>query len=270
MDIVRNHSSIFQALFALLSGTVLGIIGLLTGAILTIVVILITMSIGLNMTPAVLIVVGLIFTQGVGCIGITVLYLKYRSNFSNYLSKNYSLFDNTIGFTIPYSNPSKKDIVVIISGYLLALFGAIVGGAIGERIVRWLGEEMGQNAAAGLGLEQPSVLLLLIPASILIIGPGEELLFRGVVQGRFREVFSPATAVIIASALFSGVHWFALSGGSPIGNLIILLFLMIPALVFGISYEYTDNIVVPALIHGLYNATLFTGLYLAIRFGSGV
>jgi len=49
-----------------------------------------------------------------------------------------------------------------------------------------------------------------------------------------------------------------------------LLFLTIPALVFGISYEYTNNIVVPALIHGLYNATLFTGLYLAIRFGSGV
>jgi len=46
--------------------------------------------------------------------------------------------------------------------------------------------------------------------------------------------------------------------------------LFFPALVFGISYEYTDNIVVPSLIHGLYNATLFTGLYVVIRFGPGM
>ncbi|MFC6976274.1 hypothetical protein ACFQL1_18855 [Halomicroarcula sp. GCM10025709] len=40
--------------------------------------------------------------------------------------------------------------------------------------------------------------------------------------------------------------------------------LVLPALVFGVSYEYTDNIVVPSLIHGFYNATLFTGLYVSV------
>jgi membrane protease YdiL (CAAX protease family) len=40
-----------------------------------------------------------------------------------------------------------------------------------------------------------------------------------------------------------------------------------PALVFGTVYELTENLVVPAMVHGAYNATLFTLLYLALRFG---
>ena len=35
---------------------------------------------------------------------------------------------------------------------------------------------------------------------------------------------------------------------------------------FGTLYELTDNIVVPALIHGAYNATLFSLLYVTLRF----
>jgi hypothetical protein len=32
-------------------------------------------------------------------------------------------------------------------------------------------------------------------------------------------------------------------------------------------YEYTDNLVVPALLHGLHNAVLFTILYISIVYG---
>jgi membrane protease YdiL (CAAX protease family) len=37
--------------------------------------------------------------------------------------------------------------------------------------------------------------------------------------------------------------------------------------VFGAVYEFTENLVVPALVHGAYNATLFSLLYVAVRFG---
>jgi hypothetical protein len=38
-----------------------------------------------------------------------------------------------------------------------------------------------------------------------------------------------------------------------------------PSLVFGAAYELTDNLAVPALIHGAYDATLFALLYVAFR-----
>jgi len=43
--------------------------------------------------------------------------------------------------------------------------------------------------------------------------------------------------------------------------------LFVPALVFGVTYELTDNLVVPSVIHGAYNATLFSIVYIGLRYG---
>jgi hypothetical protein len=117
---------------------------------------------------------------------------------------------------------------------------------------------------AEIGFQNPEVLLLLVPASFLLIGPGEELLFRGVVQGRIREAFGPVPGIALASAIFAAIHYFALTGGAG-GRLVTIGILFLPSVVFGAAYELTDNLVVPSLIHGAYNATLFTVLYASIR-----
>jgi membrane protease YdiL (CAAX protease family) len=39
------------------------------------------------------------------------------------------------------------------------------------------------------------------------------------------------------------------------------------ALVLGVAYEYSDNLVVPALIHGTYNAIQFANAYLSATGG---
>ncbi|MFC7197304.1 CPBP family intramembrane glutamic endopeptidase [Halosimplex aquaticum] len=54
--------------------------------------------------------------------------------------------------------------------------------------------------------------LLLIPLSFLVVGPGEELLYRGLVQGTLRETLHPARAIVLASALFASIHLFSLTG----------------------------------------------------------
>jgi membrane protease YdiL (CAAX protease family) len=109
--------------------------------------------------------------------------------------------------------------------------------------------------------------LALVPLSFLLIGPGEELLFRGVVQGRLRQAFSPIAAVVIASAIFAAVHVVALSGSAG-GRAVTVGVLFLPSLVFGAAYERTGNLVVPSLIHGGYNATLFGLFYLSLTMGS--
>ncbi|WP_204265106.1 hypothetical protein, partial [Klebsiella aerogenes] len=47
---------------------------------------------------------------------------------------------------------------------------------------------------------------------------------------------SGSCAIVLVSAAFAGMHGFALVGGSTVGNALVLVLLLWPALVFGTSY----------------------------------
>ncbi|WP_459193893.1 CPBP family intramembrane glutamic endopeptidase [Halosimplex sp. J119] len=258
-----RERSPLRTIVALVSAIGLGAGGLLLGfALVTVTVAVLILGLNVEPSPTMQIVLSLIFIQGIGCAGVAVAYLKLRPIVGPKIRSLLGFGGLPARFDIDAAVPSLRQVLIIVVGYVLALGGAFAGSIL----ITLLQVNPGTNQAAEMGLENPEVLLVLIPASILIIGPGEELLFRGVVQGRLREVFDPVLGVLLPSAVFAGLHWFALSGGSPTGNLVALGILVGPALVFGAAYEITDNIVVPALIHGIYNATLFTMLYLFVAF----
>lgn len=262
-----RETGIGASVAALVGGTFVGAFGLLVGTLLTLLAWgFLEFGLGVAVGAAELLVLGLVFTQGVGCAGIALLYTKLRPRIS-------ALLRSAVGdrswvprpqFTIHASVPSSRELLFAAGGYVAALTLAVLGAVV----VSTLGVETGTNQAAATGMENPGVLLLLVPASFLVIGPGEELLFRGVVQGRIREALGPVLGVGLASAIFAGIHYFALTGGTPAGNLVALAVLFFPSLVFGVAYEWTENVVVPALIHGAYNATLFAGLYFAVTLGA--
>lgn len=259
-----ERGGIVRPAFAIVSGTLVGAFGLAFGSILTVVAALALAGLGVELTAAVLIVVGLIFTQGVGFAGVALAYSRLRPRAAAFLRERVPAFENARGeFRLPASVPSFRELLLVVGGYAASL-GLAFAGAF---LLAQLQVDAGTNQAAEIGMENPEVLLLLIPASFLVIGPGEELLFRGVVQGRFREVLGPVAGIGLASAIFAGIHIFALTGGTLSGNLLALGVLFLPSLVFGIAYEVTDNLVVPSLIHGAYNATLFTFLYVVVRYG---
>ncbi|MFB6233801.1 MAG: lysostaphin resistance A-like protein [Halopenitus sp.] len=263
MSTAPGDDSVVRPIVALVSALGLGAGGLLFGFLLTFVVGFGLVSVaGIALTSTMQLVLGLVFVQGVGCAGVAFGYVRLRPRLSPAIRRQLGLTSDSTSFQLGISLPDLRDVAVVIGGYLVAFGGALAGSILVSR----LQVDTGTNAAAEMGMENPEILLLLIPASILVIGPGEELLFRGVVQGRLREVFSPVVAVGLASTVFAGLHWFALSGGSPTGNLVALAVLVVPALVFGTSYEYTGNVVVPALIHGIYNATLFSFLYVSVTY----
>ena len=251
---------------ALVAAVGLGAGGLLFGFLLTIAGAITLLGFGLELTPTMRLVLGLVFVQGIGCAGVTFAYLRARPRVGAWLRERLGRDGAPSGFRVGASVPGVRELAVVGGGYVLALAGAGIGAVLVSRT----GAETGTNQAAQMGMENPETLLLLIPASFLIIGPGEELLFRGVVQGRLREVFRPGVAIVLASVVFAGLHWFAISGGTLTGNLLGLAVLVVPALILGTSYEYTDNVVVPSLIHGAYNATLFAGLYVSVVYGGQV
>jgi len=237
-----------RSVLAVLVAAALGGVGLVVGTALVVAVVLGTSVLGVELDPIRFIVVSLILVQGVGFGSVALGYLGYRG-----------LGLQFVGLRVP----SSREVVAIVLGYVTA-FGAAIAGAL---VVAATGVQAGTNQAAEFGFEHPEALLVLIPASFLLIGPGEELLFRGIVQRRIRENFDAVPGVVIASALFAAVHFVALSGGTG-ARLVSITLLFFPSLVFGTVYELTDNLVVPSLVHGAYNATLFGLLYAAIQFGA--
>ena len=270
MSTVSGERPRLQSAIALVSALGLGAGGLALGfALFVLVGAGIVAATGAELPVFALLVLSLVFVQGIGCAGVALGYYKLRPVLAPRIRSALDIDGAGPPFGIPVSVPSLRQAGIVLAGYAAAIVWVMVSG-IALTVVQNLRSDpiqTGNNAAAELGKTNPELLLLLIPASILIIGPGEELLFRGVVQGRIRERFSRVPGIAIASLFFAALHIVALVGGSLLGNLVVVSILFGTATVFGITYEYTDNIVVPSLIHGLYNATLFTILYVSLTFG---
>lgn len=220
-------------------------VGIGLGSLLVVAAVVSLSLVGVEITPLVAIVLSLVLATGVGFGGVAAAYLRFCG------------YDwSWVGVRVP----TFRDLIFVAAGFVGA-FGLAISASY---VVTTLGVQTAQNQAAQTGFENPEVLLLLIPAAVLLIGPGEELLFRGVVQRRLRESFSPFVAIPFASLIFAAIHYTSLIG-APSARLVTISVLVLPTLVFGTVYELTDNIVVPALTHGFYNATLFSILYLGIK-----
>lgn len=87
--------------------------------------------------------------------------------------------------------------------------------------------------------------------------PAEELLFRGVIQGRLRETFAPLPGILLAAIFFGLMHVpvAALSTGmEPASSFVETA---VSGAIFGVAYERTDNLLVPSVAHaGLWTTGL--------------
>ncbi|MFB6201955.1 MAG: lysostaphin resistance A-like protein [Halorhabdus sp.] len=152
---------------------------------------------------------------------------------------------------VSLSVPSLRDLAWMGGGFVL-LFLVAYGLSV---LITLLDLETATNSVVQLGREDPRIFLYMIPISFLFIGPGEELVFRGVVQGLFRKAYGVAPAVLITSVLFGVAHYLALVGQGRATYIAIAIGL---GVVLGSVYERTENVLVPIVIHGAWNAMLFT------------
>lgn len=213
------------------------ITGFVVGLIVSVALMIGWVLLGFELTTAAVLVLGLVGLQGIGFPLVAYGYIRVKG-----LSMDF----------VPASIPLLRDIGYIIGGYIGAFVLALAAILI---VLNIFTTEPASNQAAKAAAKS-GILLWMIPLSLLLIGPGEELLFRGIIQGSLRRYFSAASAIILATAMFAPAHILSLSGGLMAVALTISI-LSVPSLVFGFVYERTRNIVVPALCHGLYNATIF-------------
>ncbi|AZH24485.1 CPBP family intramembrane glutamic endopeptidase [Haloplanus aerogenes] len=153
--------------------------------------------------------------------------------------------------------PTLRSLGLIVVGVVALVLAQL---AI-ARLLAVLGITVAQNQVVVTGQQDPRYFLYMIPVAILLVGPFEELVFRGGVQGILRRTWGPSVAIVVASVLFGLVHWVALTGGggSRIPYVTVAATL---GLVLGYLYERSRNLVVPAVVHGLYNTVLFGAQYL--------
>ena len=155
---------------------------------------------------------------------------------------------------VPVRVPTRSDLKWLCGGFV-GLVGVYVAVTA---VFGALGVSGADSAIVAQGADQPVYFLYLVPVTILLVGPTEELIFRGIVQGLFREPYGSAVAVAAASAVFAAVHVSSYTGDGLLATLSVVLLL---GGVLGVLYEKSGNLVVPAVVHGLFNTLQFAAAY---------
>lgn len=229
------------------AGVAVGI-GILGVVILVAVTMLVgSVAVGIGLSTGVAIVLGTVLGQYLGFAGLALTYLR-RRGFTWDQIKRY----------LGVRTPTARELGLVVLGQLAIFAILIVVGIFFEFLDLEGAENEGADAAAGAVEAEPLLFIAIVLGMFLVVGPCEELLFRGGMQGRLRERFSAPAAIVLTSAVFAPVHVVALAGGSIVAILVTISVLFVTSLVLGAVYEYTGNIVVPTLLHGLHNTIVLT------------
>lgn len=231
----------------LLTVVLLGVAGFGVGTLFTSVSIGILGVVGVDIFEQTVlqIIIGVVTLQGLGFGSVALFYLTTHED----------------GFDLlMLSMPDLRDFIWIVVG-LFTLFIALI---VVSLVQTTFGIESADHSLQEIGTQNPELLLVLVPLSILLVGPGEELLFRGIIQQLLRNRFGITLGIGLASVVFAVAHIGALTGEGLAATLVTYIALSI---ILGVSYEYSKNLVVPAVVHGLFNAVQFLLLYWDVTTG---
>ena len=145
----------------------------------------------------------------------------------------------------------------------------VVGATVGLFLARSLAILRASQfgvAPAGSSVTQvdvplPVLVAILLPAMVLVVGPAEELLFRGVLQTYLREIASAPVAIVGAGLLFGGIHLPTLVGASGVGVAVSLAVITLVGFAIGWLYEHTGSLPAAMFAHGVYNALIVASAY---------
>ena len=160
--------------------------------------------------------------------------------------------------------PDRRGWLLVVGGTL----GMFAYRIVALLVVQFLGVPVAGNSITEFpGVDLGTIVLLLVPISILVIGPAEELLFRGVIQRYLEGGFSRPWAIVATGVLFSLVHlpttYLADPTPAAVTTTLVLLFGL--SLILSYLYARTGTLIVPILVHGLYDALIFALAYVYLE-----
>ncbi|MGD9131488.1 MAG: type II CAAX endopeptidase family protein [Candidatus Bathyarchaeota archaeon] len=211
--------------------------GVIVGSII-VAIMLLGLGLDLQESSFPIALISLPITEGI-ILGITLLFAKHEGASLRKLG---------------LKKPSLKIIVIVSVAAMLLLF---LAGSISlvEEIV--LGPDPEAELLTEALLPRDSLqLIALIGISLALVGPVEELAFRGFVQRGFENSFGNTAGLLIASILFGLLH--------GLNSLRAILPVTVVSLFLGYIWQKTDgNTVASAWMHGLYDAIAIAITYFA-------
>lgn len=156
------------------------------------------------------------------------------------------------------SVPDRRDLALGVGSVVVLL--AVQYGLLA--LLSAVGVLPVQNRAIDPASHAPAYFLAMVVLSVLVVGPAEELLFRGAVQGLLKRAWGTWPAIVGAALLFGFVHY-NVGTGSLEERFAYVAIALLLGVMLGYLYEYSGNLVVPALAHGGYNAVAFGLQYLS-------
>lgn len=135
----------------------------------------------------------------------------------------------------------------------LGLFAAAALYAVffaGNYLSRLILPFAGTGIGAVYAFKSTASLGRIVPLMALLIGPGEEVFWRGFLQRRWQSRFGPGRGYLLATALYAGVH-----AGS--GNAMLVLAAAVCGLFWGFLYRRTGSVLLAAASHTVWDLAVF-------------
>lgn len=148
------------------------------------------------------------------------------------------------------SDDIGKDLLFKIGCGLVSALGLYIVFMIGNIVSRYVfpfaGRGIDDIYAFKTGVSKTRILLLMT----LIIGPGEELFWRGFLQRRLQSGQGPLTGCLLATAVYTLIH-----AGS--GNPVLVLAAGVCGLFWGFLYLRTGSIFINVVSHTAWDIAIF-------------
>ena len=230
-DPSERFESVVHSLLVLVAAYIVG---------LTLVTVGIELLAALGFSGDVTTVMGQTALQFAGFILVSVSYIWWRT-------------DRTL---VGFQWPDRRDLGITVIGSLVLIAFMLVA----QLLLARLGVSIAENVAIERGRDNPVLFLYYIPLVLLLFVPGEELLFRGVIQGLFRGAYGIVPGVLAASVIFGLIHYPSLVGQ---GSAWIYVGIAgVSGIILGVVYEFSGNILVPILVHAVWNTIVYLTAYL--------
>lgn len=122
---------------------------------------------------------------------------------------------------------------------------------VGEKAASWLFDFAREQVDSIYGMKENTSPWLLSLLLILLIGPAEEIFWRGYVQDRMSAKWGPSRGFLLATAAYTLVH-------VPSGNLMLIMASCVCGLVWGSLYRLMPQRFAAILIsHAVWDAAVF-------------
>lgn len=142
-------------------------------------------------------------------------------------------------------NVPRKIILGVLSA--IALYGVFY---LGNQLSRLMFHFAGTGIANVYAFKGDADSLRVGLLMLLVIGPGEELFWRGFLQNHYEKRFGNTKGFLIATAVYTGVHVFT-------GNIMLIVAALVAGLFWGWMYMKYKSMVMNVVSHTVWDIAVF-------------